>query len=363
MARWINRQRIQLMVNSIALSRQKKSVLKRNSLVEARFRGVELSTQERFQIKSRWDVVGSYYSLDSFKVFKSLCGFNPDYIPDELFYPLFSSTLNPYPYRYCFSNKGYYHFLFPGIRQPEFLMRRANDVYYGKDGIMDVDSVKERFSQLGKVFIKPTTNSCQGNGCKMIETGTMDWDSFLETCPKDFVIQRPIIQSSLTAVLNKDSLNCFRVTTLFINGNATAPTVCLKFGKKGSHVDNVGTGGYIVGVNRDGHLSEKAYGVDLNPIDEIDGTRLCDIVIPYTQRVIDFAIVNHIRYFPDMGIVGWDIALDEDNLPVMIEANIGDQMNYVGVHLEQIASSTPIFGDRTQETIDFILSHPCRHVF
>ena len=334
-----------------------------NRRVEARFDSSELTPQERHLIQSRWDSVKSYYRIDSYKVFKALCGFNPDFIPDELFYPLFSSTLNPYPYRYCFSNKGYYHFLLSGIRQPEFLMRRANNVYYGKEGVINVDAAKELYSQLGTVFVKPTVNSCQGIGCQLINTYSMAWNDFLKSYSRDFVIQRPITQSSYTALLNSDSLNCFRVTTLFINGKATAPTVCLKFGTKGRIVDNVGTGGYIVGVNRDGRLAEKAYSVDLNSIDNVDGVRLSDIIIPNIQDVIDFAITNHTIYFPDAGLVGWDIALNSDNLPVMIEANIGDQVNYVGVHLEQIASATPIFGDRTQEVIDYILTHPCRHVY
>lgn len=349
--------------NRINVFKERRAVFKKTSQVEARFDRIVLTPQERNLIHSRWDAVKSRYSLNSYKVFKALCGFNPDFIANELFYPLFSSTLNPYPYRFCFSNKGYYHFLFPGIRQPEFLMRRAKNVYYGKDGVIDGSTAKEMYSQFGTVFVKPTTNSCQGNGCQLIDTYSLDWDDFLKSCPRNFLIQRPIMQSSYTALLNSDSLNCFRVTTLFINGKATAPTVCLKFGTKGRVVDNVGTGGYIVGVNRDGRLAEKAYSADLNTIDSINGVRMCDIVIPNIQDVVDFAITNHTLYYPDAGLVGWDIALDKDNIPVMIEANIGDEENYVGVHLEQIASATPIFGDRTQEVIDYILTHSCRHVY
>ncbi len=363
MKKLITRRRIMSIFNRIVLSKRQREIFKKTSLAEARFNNIELTPQERYEIRSRWDAVKSRYSLNSYKVFKDLCGFNPNFIANELFYPLFSSTLNPYPYRFCFSNKGYYHFLMPGIRQPDFLMRRANGVYYGKNGIINDNDAKELYLKLGTVFVKPTSNSCQGNGCQLIDTYTLDWSDFLKSCPRNFLIQRPITQSSYTALLNRDSLNCFRVTTLYINGKATAPTVCLKFGTKGRIVDNVGTGGYIVGVNPDGRLAEKAYAADLSSIDNIDGIRLSDIIIPNIQDVIDFAITNHTIYFPDVGLVGWDIALDSDNLPVMIEANIGDQVNYVGVHLEQIASATPIFGDRTQEVIDYILTHPCRHVY
>lgn len=363
MKKIITRRCVLSIVNRIVLSKRKRETLRMNRRIEARFNSIEITPQERHLIQSRWDIVKSHYSLDSYKVFKALCGFNPDFIADELFYPLFSSTLNPYPYRFCFSNKGYYHFLFPGIRQPEFLMRRSHNVYYGKEGVIDIGTAKKLYSQLGTVFVKPTVNSCQGSGCQLINTSCLAWTDFLKSCSRDFLIQRPITQSSYTALLNSDSLNCFRVTTLFINGKATAPTVCLKFGTKGRVVDNVGTGGYIVGVNRNGRLAEKAYGADLNSIDNVDGVRLCDIIIPNIQSVIDFAITNHTVYFPDVGIVGWDIALNNDNLPVMIEANIGDEVNYPGVHLEQIASATPIFGDRTQEVVDYILSHSCRHVY
>ena len=165
MKKIITRRRLMSLLDRIVLAKRQREIYKKVRLTEARFNDIELTPQECHQIRSRWDVVKSHYSLDSYKVFKALCGFNPDFIADELYYPLFSSTLNQYPYRYCFSNKGYYHFLMPGIRQPEFLMRRANNVYYGKNGIIDDNGAREMYVKLGTVFVKPTSNSCQGNGC------------------------------------------------------------------------------------------------------------------------------------------------------------------------------------------------------
>lgn len=348
------------MMDSLAMRREYYSVIKQFRRETRRYKSVVLTKEEIESIKSKWDIVKCGYCIDSFKVFKYYCGFNPRFIPDELFQPLFSSTLNPYVYRSFMSDKGNYDNLLKGINQPETIMRvfDSNIYYLGKH--VEKSKIVDDYKSIGKCFVKPAINSCQGFGCKMVDTRINSLDLLLDDY-RDFVLQLPLSQSDKTAVFNPDSLNCFRVTSLNVNGVVTAPTVCFKFGNKGSIVDNIGSGGYIVGVDpTTGRLNERAYNSNLNTITSVNDIQLKDVEFPEVASLIRFAIDNHINCFPKIGIIGWDLALDEDNQPVMIEANTGDATNYVGIHLEQIATATPIFGERTEEVIEYVCSHTPR---
>ena len=234
-------------------------------------------------------------------------------------------------------------------------------VFYGKEGVMDIASVKDLIRNVGECFIKPAVDGMTGKGCRMIDDSSqIDFDELLNNYPNGFVLQKPIRQSEKIAVFNEKSLNCFRVTSINVNGKITAPTLCLKFGRNGLRVDNVARGGCIIGVNqKDGTLDNVAYCSDMSTIDGINGLLFRDMVIEGLDDIVEFAILNHKKYFTDLGIVGWDIALDNSDSPVMIEANV----HYPGVHLEQIASKKPIFGDRTEEVINWCLSHPIRHIY
>ena len=349
-------------LNRISVLKMNKKMLKESINEASVYNDVELTKDEISLIKSRWDVLGWRYDLSSFKVFKALCGFNPDFIPEELYYPVVHSKLNPYIYRYAFSNKGNYSTLFPEIRQPEILLKMVDGVFYGKDcETMDLGAANHVFKNSGSCFIKPSEDSMTGFGCRMIDDSSrMDLEEILSDYPNGFVLQKAIKQSVKTAVFNDESLNCFRVTSVNINGRITAPTVCLKFGRNGLRVDNVGRGGCIIGVNpEDGTLDCKAYCSDLSTIDGINGLLFRDMTINGLNDIVEFAIKYHRKYFINLGIVGWDIALDDHDSPVMVEANL----HYPGVHLEQIASRKPIFGDRTEEVIKWCISKPIRHIY
>ena len=67
-----------------------------------------------------------------------------------------------------------------------------------------------------------------------------------------------------------------------------------------------------------------------------------DYSIPGIQEIVESAQKLH-EATPQMGIISWDLTLNSNNKPVLIEAN------YIGqaVWLSQIVNQTPIFGKHT----------------
>ena len=144
-----------------------------------------------------------------------------------------------------------------------------------------------------------------------------------------------------------------RITTLNINNRVTAENRIIKIGAKGSIVDNIGSGsgGMMVGVSEKGILKDKGYHVDGSYVISGETVSFAGMMIPHFEEVIELACRMH-KFIPSMGIIGWDIALDFQDKPVLIEANT----YWPGITIEQIAAG-PVFGSRTHEGTEYIVKN------
>lgn len=215
-------------------------------------------------------------------------------------------------------------------------------------------SVERLYTQIeDKDFIiKPAHDSSMGRGVKLIRRGSEeDIKKLISSYHSNFIIQKVVNQSEFTKSLNPTSLNCMRITTLNINNRISAENQTIKIGAVGQSVDNIGSGsgGMIIGVNHQGALGGFVLKVDGTLMDKKhDGQPFGGILIPNFDQVIEFAVNCH-SMVPNMGVVGWDIALDHNDKPVLIKANTF----WPGITIEQLASG-PIFGNRTEELIEFV---------
>ncbi len=124
-------------------------------------------------------------------------------------------------------------------------------------------------------------------------------------------------------------------------------SIIFKAGNKGSKVDNASSGGFVVGVKDNGELFTNGFGLNGTTTTNINGLELKNCVFNDFDKITNFAISEHSRV-PHIHIIGWDIALDENDDTILIEANA----IWPGITLEQLCPG-PIFGDRTQEVIDY----------
>lgn len=170
----------------------------------------------------------------------------------------------------------------------------------------------------------------------------------LSSYSSDFVIQRKIVQSEFTAQFNETSVNTFRIVTLFINNKVSLCFGVLKLGSSGRIVDNGANGGLWVGIDKDGKLNDWGTNFKLRFSSSHNGVSLKDKIIPNYQAIVDLAIKGHM-HIPTCGLVAWDIALDTDNNPLLVEANLW----WPGISYGEICNG-PAFGDRTDEVIDFV---------
>ena len=172
---------------------------------------------------------------------------------------------------------------------------------------------------------------------------------------ENFVVQKRIIPHPDFSVFNSSSINTIRIMTYIANGEMHHVPIAFRIGRKGKNVDNIHSGGLVVGVRDDGTLLPNAYELGYgdkttkysqHPDSKVtfDGYKL-----PYIPEIINSAYAIHKRLV-NIGIVSWDFTVDCENNPVLIEANIRGQ----SIWFPQIVHGKGAFGEYTKDIIKMI---------
>lgn len=313
---------------------------------------INLTKKEKSIIKNIYNKKYNYhFDYTIFALYKSLNGyFSSEFISCSL-YLIFISIINRKEYSKVLADKGFYNFYLKEIRRAEDILRRINYSYYdSQNKITNIDNfISKVLIEKPEIIIKPSYDTYGGHDIRILRD--YDKDSLinlLNNYKSDFVVQKLLKQSDILAKFNSMSLNTFRFTMLNINSQISILNIFLRFGDENSEVDNVSSGGSIIGVNHDGKLSNYSLNNKGKIEYERNGIIFSEYKIPNMKEICDFAI-NCTEQLPFVGICGLDIALDVDNNPVLIEINL----KLPGILYPQIFSG-PIFGDRYQEVINYI---------
>lgn len=320
-----------------------------------------LTAGEKARILDKWGAVIPDPSIGyyAFRVFKKFDRFNPDYVPEPYFQPYIMRSLNPTADHEALQNKCLADLLFHGLHTPRIIARRpgiGNTLDGAFNPLAEEDLIRLLAERSEPFIIKPAKDSNSGHGVQLIQPGmsASDVRHLLSGYPDNFVIQEVVRQSRFTAGFNPTSLNTFRVMTLYINNRQSVLTTMIRMGGKGKVVDNFCNGGLFAGVDPDGRMTGSGITIDNEILKSYNGIDLAGERVPNFDKVKEMALEAH-RRIPMCGLVAWDIALDINDLPCLIEANLWwPVLSYVEV------CNGPIFGDRTDEVIDFVRNHPPR---
>lgn len=320
--------------------------------------GNTLSRSEKNAIRDRWkSIVGCPLSwgYNFYEMSKALYGFDLDFIPSAYYFPYIYDVLNPTTDVTILSHKGLSGLIFNDISQPKTIAMSLGGGTLFSDSTYKPIGTSTLYELLRDrdFIIKPAKDSSMGRGVKLVrKNDPIDVKSLIDSYNSNFIIQEVVEQCEFTKALNPTSLNCMRITSINLNGVFSCENSVIKIGAPGKSVDNIGSGagGIIIGLNNsNGTMKDfglKADGTIITA--KHDGRPFGGSVVPNYSKVLDFVKECHTR-IPLIGIVGWDIALDANTNPMLIEANT----YWPGITLEQLVGGT-IFGTRTLEVIDYI---------
>ena len=187
---------------------------------------------------------------------------------------------------------------------------------------------------------------------KIVLDEIQDKDSFLDELLSsiDIEFEKVVQQNVFLSQFNPDSVNTIRFITLNINEKCTVLSAFLRMGSRGSFVDNLSGGdGVLVGINQEGYLN--GFGVDkrFNKIYQAPtGIALKGMCIPDYDRIKQ-QIVDFHKKIPFANLIGWDVTLDRDMNPIIIEINLDTAV----IEAHQVFNG-PVFGDRINEVRRYI---------
>ena len=323
---------------------------------------IDLTEEEIKAIDEFWGKYSFAYPVidyDSFKIFKNRCGhFDVRHCPGAVRWNILERFFSNQAYFQAHQNKGLYRLMYPNVNQPKTVLRRMAALLYDEN--YETMNYKEAYKLLldelnsgHDLIIKP---SGIGGG-KMIEflyAADNNTEEDIKEAIKPLgtiamVVQHVLKQSPFMDQFNPTSLNTIRVTTLLFKGKVIPLGALIRMGAPGSKLDNYTQGGAVLGVDvKTGICNKWAMTHDLQRVTTLPSGLVLDaedLHIPNFDKIVE-AVVRMHYLTPYNRLISWDMALDENNVPTMIENNFAGSLQL------HEAVGGPLFGEYMEEILD-----------
>ncbi len=281
--------------------------------------------------------------------------FDVRFIPDDIFAGYIDGYLNNRSIEAGISDKNYFDLYLAGFNMPKTIVHLINGYY--ETPSYEIISKEDAICRLlkSKSFIaKPSMASYGGKGVELFENPSVDdINSYIEQNGDNIIFQEIVKQHPMTGLLHPQSINTIRIMTLVLDNDIKILPAAFRMGVGSSSVDNASKGGIYCKISPDGRLSDFAYDALGNRYDSHpDGGKFNQVEFDFMPKVEDL-VKNAAQRFLHFRLIGWDIAIDQDANPIIIEANL--TMSGMDV-IETICG--PLFGDYTEQILDeiFILN-------
>lgn len=331
-----------------------------NYLQREDLKNSSLSNEECNDVDSLWRDLRidlgekSYYWHRFYKGFTG--AFDAKYIPSDIYNPLFEYTFNERRYSLFLQHKSMLRSFIKKENRVKAIVDLIDKVFY--DDNLDIIPLSE-VTQLIKneaapIIVKPSMGSGGGSRVEYFEKGeNVDLNKYIGG--GDFSFQRFFEEGEDLKRFNTDTVNTIRMITLNLNGKCTILSSFLRIGKTGMKIDNLSAGGILVGVDKNGYLADYALDKDLNKFySSPSGLVFKGMHLPSYRAIADFALKNH-PHIPLAKLIAWDFAIDQNDNPIVIEINLDSGE----IQFHQIYNG-PLFGDRTEEVIEYVKQHPLK---
>lgn len=206
-----------------------------------------------------------------------------------------------------------------------------------------------------EAIIKPVQDTSSGVGVEKIKGAESIKNNLQEKAKKKgtYIVQECIAQNEQLAVLYAGAVNTFRVITYLWNGEVFHVPLALRIGQGGSYLDNAHAGGMFIGVNDSGELNDEAFTEFGKRYKEHPDTHAVfeGYKLSFVPELIKTAKKLHLNA-PQLGIISWDLTVDQNGEFVLIEANTRGQ----GIWISQMAHGCGPFGKNTEDILRYVAS-------
>lgn len=310
---------------------------------------------DKAAIKKVWDgiYVNSIWSRYYNGIERETKGsFDARYIPLDMEACFIDDWFNNTNAAQAIDDKNMYDMYFHDINMPKTVGRIINSSYFDENYLaISVDALIERCLLAKHVIMKPSIGSMAGHGIVFWKE-----DEGIDVLKKfllehdNYIIQELIHQHKEINKIYSQSVNSIRIVTCNFKGKTEVLSAVIRLGQGGNKLDNASQGGLFCGINEDGTLKKFGYSkygetCTIHP----QGAVFAECCIPNFDKCKELVIYLSNRFLRISKLISWDLAVDENGEPVVIEVNLC----YGGTDIHQIANG-PLFGDKTEEVLDCI---------
>lgn len=274
-------------------------------------------------------MIGKKIPLYCHEYFYSRTGvFTKEYVPNNIYHCELVPKANQHRLQGAFGDKNMCDFLFPGENIAHSILKNMNGYYYYDGKPVSEEEAISLCQNMENVIIKPSKDS-QGHGVQFfsVKDGVTSINDksisqLFKEYKKNFLIQDWVKQHKGMAALNPTSVNTLRILSYRSGMEVLIIYSVVRIGRSGSVIDNQCAGGISTTISKDGKLGKYAFGgYASDNIDKTDtGIVLEGYQLPSYDKAIEMVKRLHLK-LPFFNIVGWDVAIQEDGEPVLIEFN------------------------------------------
>ena len=264
--------------------------------------------------------------------------FDAGYVPEDIYYVAIHPALNPRDRHLGVADKNGYERLGLPFRHPETVARIVRGKLVGTDfRPLAVDEAACCASEGADadVVLKRANGSRAGLNIEFVPPSELR----RALTPRlghrgvddDWVVQRVVRQCESLGAFNTESANTLRIMTYRSTAGLRHVSSVLRMGRAGSRVDNRSTGGVTCGIDAGllrpvGHLGYER--IEAHPD---SGIRFAGFRVPAWREAVEACLAGH-EAIPAMDLVSWDVAIDADEQPTLIELNVVEQ----GLRIHQL---------------------------
>lgn len=324
---------------------------KRSYKFEAKCRNKILTTkltkEQKKEIKKFWNKYTKDFNLDNHEFYINISkNFDVRYIPDDIYAGYIEKYFNNSKLESGFSDKNYFDLFLKGFSKPKTYVHYIDDVFLDSNyKIITKEEAQDILLKAKKFVMKKTIGTSGGSGVKIFDSISIRqmkkiFDNLSQT---NILFQEIVEQSSILEKLNKSSLNTIRIMSFMLDNKVYLSHGVVRVGKKGERVDNASNGGVFYSILDDDTLSEDS--IDLTGKiykNSLSKLNYKNDKLPFMNEVRRM-IKQAAQRFPHFKIIAWDIGIDKNNKPIIIEYNIANSIPDI-IQL----TGNPVFGEHTE---------------
>ena len=248
--------------------------------------------------------------------------FHEGWVPCDFYRFHLIKKFNPVHSSFLSFTKSFDSRLFGDFSIP-YIIFKTNDTFFDMDlNRLDEMAALEKIRAAGGEVVIKKDSGRWGRDIIFVDSSKVEREML---SPKyDIIIQKAFEQHPEIAAVYPRSINTIRITTfLDFDSTVKVKNVVMRIGAGGSRTDNFKTGGHLLFFDEEGRGGTQAYsGITLEPENEHPDTGYAyrDLRITALDLAKEKCIQSHYKY-PYLRLIGWDVFIDRENKPRLIEWN------------------------------------------